>query len=76
MMAAMVTPLGWRNIASTVSCLEEAVDFEGDGFEATVFDGAGGFGGAEVRLLVERATDRADLVAVFVDFDLRLLVAI
>src|SRR6478609_6509555 len=71
MMAAIVVPLAWRSIASTVSCFEvEPLA----GCAERAFDAGFGFGLAAV-ILVERATlgarllPRGGLAARFPDFN-------
>jgi hypothetical protein len=75
--AAIVVPFGCRNIPSTVSCLDEAVNFvAGVGFGDEGFAKAATFELAEARfftgLFFEVAVLRADLAGV----DLGLVLAI
>jgi len=77
MIAGMVVPLGWRNIASTAFCLEgEAAGvFDAAAFEAAAFD-AVGFDRVVALLLAGRFAARVDLRALFEGFDFGLLLAI
>jgi hypothetical protein len=76
MMAVMVVPFGWRNIASTASCFEEGAGaFADAAFVAATFDEAVDLD--RVALLLEvRFSARAVLRAAFADLDFDVLVAI
>src|SRR2546430_1621005 len=75
MMAAIVAPLGWRSIASTVSCFEVAVvDLSDASLSAATLDALADLAGR--RAIVRDLADRDRSVMRFTVFDLDLLVAI